>query len=95
MRGVHICGTQASAVGARARSWRTVESDEIFRIARTVKVRRPLGEAEVEIGQRCPASAGNQSSKPNRVASIQLKRINLLAGYQLLHRGGFRLKLDR
>ncbi len=91
LRGVNVCGPQASAVGACAGSWSTVEGDKVFWIARTVEVRRTLGEAEVEIGQRCPSSTWHQRREPNGVAAIELERVNLLAGNEFLHGCGFRL----
>ena len=86
LRGVHICCAEAGAVGARAGSRSTVVGDQILWVPRAVKIRWTLAESEGKVRQRSGASTRHQRGKANRVSPVQLERVNLLTGDQLLHR---------
>src|SRR5882762_668719 len=95
LRGVHIRGANAGAVRTRANGGSPVIGVQTLGSACAVDVRWALGEIEVEIRERPAASAGHQVGHKDRVAAVQLERVNLLAGDVLLHRCRFRLEQDR
>ena len=55
--GVLVGGTEAGAVGARARGGRAVIGDQVFRGARAVDVRRPRAESEIQAREISAANA--------------------------------------
>ena len=59
LRGVHIRGAETGPVGARARSRGAVVGDQILRVARAVKIRGALAEAERKVRKRSAASTGH------------------------------------
>ena len=87
LRGVHVGGAKTRAVGARARSRGAVKRDQVLRVAGAIEIRRPLVEKSAEARQRAAASAGHQPRKADRVAAVELERVNLLPADELLHGG--------
>src|SRR5712672_1124069 len=95
LRRVHIRCANARSVGSGANSRSTVISNQALRGARAINIRRPLAEIETEVRKGAAARSGNQVGHENRVASVDLKRIDLLACNKLLDRGGLGLQLHR
>src|SRR4029077_9059760 len=93
LRGVHVGCADAGTVGAGANGGGAVVSDQTFRRARAVDIRWSLAEIETKVRKRAAARTGNQVGHENRVASVDLEGIDLLAGNKLLDRGGFGLQL--
>src|SRR5882762_6657851 len=95
LRGVHIRSANAGAVRTRANGGSAVIRDQTLWSARAVDVRWALSEIEVKIRERAAASAGHQVGHKDRVAAIDLQRVNLLPSDVLLHCCRFRLEQDR
>ena len=57
-----------------------------------LKFAGPCERLKLRRGKRARPSAGHEGGKADRVATIEFKRIDLLAGDEFLHRGGFRLQ---
>src|SRR5215470_2747786 len=82
---IHIRCADARAVGAGSRCRSSVEKDQILRVARSIEICRTLRQEGVCICQSTATSARNQRSEANRIASIELKRVNLFTRNQLLY----------
>src|SRR6267378_3852011 len=95
LRGVHIRSANAGAVRTRANGGSAVIRDQTLWSARAVDVRWALRGIEVKIRERAAASAGHQVGHKDRVAAVQLQRVNLLPSDVLLHCCRFRLQQDR
>ena len=91
LSGIHVGGADAGAIRAGANRRRAIVGDQTFRRARAIDIRRALAEVKAQVRKRAAASARHEIGHEDRVAAVNLQRVNLFAGDDLLHRCGFGL----
>src|SRR5215472_15993782 len=94
--GIEVGGTDAeSGVGAGPDSYGAIEKDSVVLAARAVDVEVPRRQAEIVAIQQSADDTGLCQCQKQRVASIELGKLNLFPINQPSQRGCFRLHLGR